>query len=78
MQRKLLILDLDHTLIYPSETEFAEAEFIIGPTYDRTWVRRRPHLEQFLNYANQHYDLAVWSASDANYVHTVSHHSRAY
>jgi phosphoserine phosphatase len=36
MQRKLLILDLDHTLIYPSETEFAEAEFIIGPTYDRT------------------------------------------
>lgn len=70
MDRKLLVLDLDYTLVYPSDREISDADFTItvGETY---WIKKRPYLEQFLVEAAQYYDLAVWSASDAAYVHAI-------
>ncbi|CAM9800948.1 unnamed protein product, partial [Chrysoparadoxa australica] len=48
-QKKLLVLDLDHTLLDFSRHE-AAAE---------AW--RRPHLDTFLARVYPHYDIAIWS-----------------
>ena len=73
MERKLLVLDLDldHTFIYPSDTPLTSYDFTItvrGATY---WIKRRPHLDQFLNEADDNYDLMLWSASESEYVHKI-------
>jgi TFIIF-interacting CTD phosphatase-like protein len=63
--RKLLILDLDETLIYATETPLAErdADFRVG----RYHVYRRPHLTSFLDASLTRFEVAVWTASSPNY-----------
>jgi TFIIF-interacting CTD phosphatase-like protein len=38
---------------------------------DRYWVRKRPGLDAFLKSCDQHFQLAVWSASSAAYVRII-------
>lgn len=65
LQKPLLILDLDETLLHASEKDLSsECDF----TFDRFWVYRRPFLEEFLVEASLHYDLAVWSSASDDYV----------
>ena len=64
----LLILDLDETLIFASEERLErDAEF----RADRYHVYRRPHLTEFLILCHQQFQIAVWSASGANYLAAV-------
>lgn len=64
IDRKLLILDLDETLIYGTETPLArEADFLVEPYY----IYRRPHLEQFLNTCLNWFDVAIWTSSTKDY-----------
>lgn len=64
IDRKLLILDLDETLIYGTETPLArEADFFVEPYY----IYRRPHLKQFLNTCLDWFDIAVWTSSSNDY-----------
>lgn len=66
--RTLLILDLDETLIYATETPLERpADFQV---YDYH-VYRRPHLEDFLRECARHFDLAVWSSASDLYVQAV-------
>lgn len=54
-RKKLLVLDLDHTLI-----DFTpRAEKV--PLYRRI----RPYLNEFLTVADQYYDIVIWSATSA-------------
>jgi RNA polymerase II subunit A small phosphatase-like protein len=69
--RKLLILDLDETLIHASEQALdRDPDFQIGPYF----VYRRPHLDEFIRRASEHFELAVWTSSGAVYAHQVVQH----
>lgn len=61
----LLILDLDETLIYASETALERpADFEVYGYH----VYRRPHLDEFLESVQRDFDLAVWSSASDEYV----------
>lgn len=72
---KLLVLDLDETLIYSelvSEiTETRADQFHIRVGRDLLRVSKRPNLDEFLTWCFHNYVVAVWSASDRAYVETV-------
>lgn len=61
---KLLILDLDETLIYAAETPLERrADFRVG----RFQIYKRPHLEAFLTACFSWFDVAVWTSASPGY-----------
>ena len=66
--RKLLVLDLDETLIHARETPLAHAEDFRALDY---FVYRRPQLTPFLDAVAQHFDLGVWTSSGHVYAQAV-------
>jgi RNA polymerase II subunit A small phosphatase-like protein len=71
MNRLLLILDLDETLIFATETALERArDFRVGPYH----VYRRPRLDEFLQVCATHFDLAVWTSASADYAKEVIAH----
>ncbi|MBS1797294.1 MAG: HAD family hydrolase [Acidobacteria bacterium] len=63
-QRKLLILDLDETLIHAAEEPLGgEPDFMIGPYF----VYRRPFLDEFLEFCFENFEVAVWTSSTLVY-----------
>lgn len=66
----LLILDIDETLVFGTESPLPnrEPDFIAG-TYA---IYRRPHLDAFLNAIGQNFDLAIWSSASASYVREIA------
>lgn len=65
-QRKLLVLDLDETLIHTSYSPIVGAELKARRGY--FYLYERPFVKDFLNRCSIEYDLAIWSASKADYV----------
>ena len=65
---KLLILDLDETLLYGSEQPLnREPDFVAGP-YS---IYKRPGVEAFLQEMSSIFELAVWTASTPSYAKEV-------
>lgn len=65
---KLLILDLDETLIYSSETPLPyESDFQIGDYF----VYKRPGLAEFLKTCSGWFELGVWTSSSTDYANEV-------
>ncbi|MBV6624580.1 MAG: HAD family hydrolase [Rivularia sp. (in: Bacteria)] len=65
---KLLILDIDETLIYSSETQLERTpDFKL----DEYFVYIRPGLEEFISNCSKLFYLAVWTASGSDYAHEV-------
>lgn len=68
MERPLLVLDLDETIVWaaeeqpPSGFDFKAFEY---------FVTKRPHLDTFLQAVRKCYDLAVWSSSGDSYANRV-------
>jgi TFIIF-interacting CTD phosphatase-like protein len=63
-KEKLLILDLDETLIHASENLLGRsADFEVG----RFYVYKRPHVDQFLETCLSWFDVAVWTSSSPVY-----------
>lgn len=61
---KLLVLDLDETLIHATEGMLdREPDFEVGP-YS---VYKRPGLSKFLSVVYEHFQLAVWTSSTRQY-----------
>ena len=68
-QRKLLVLDLDETLLYATNQRLSTPEaFKVGPHY----AYLRPHLRPFLEFCAARFDVAVWTASSADYANAVA------
>lgn len=68
---KLLILDLDETLIHATkEPVLLNWDFEIEPYK----VINRPFLKEFLNQIKKHYRIAVWSSASDDYVKKVVDH----
>lgn len=73
--KPLLILDLDETLIH---SESMRDELALNQNYEydfkfknfgRTfyYTNKRPYLEQFLEYAYENFDVAIWTAAGEDY-----------
>ena len=75
---KLLVLDLDETLIHFSSDE-NKAKYLqhqalyVSPTKKEIILRFnvRPHIEEFLQSMSQHYEICVFTASDMTYAKTM-------
>jgi RNA polymerase II subunit A small phosphatase-like protein len=68
LDRILLILDLDETLIHSTEGTLGhEHDFAVGPYV----AYRRPHLAEFLVHCSTCFRLAVWSSASDDYVRDV-------
>ena len=62
--RKLLILDLDETLVHATREPWsAQYDFRAADYY----VFRRPHLAEFLSFCFERFDVAVWTSSTRSY-----------
>ena len=63
-ERKLLVLDLDETLIHAAELQLAhEEDFRVGHYY----VYLRPYVEEFVSFALSTFRVGVWTASGEIY-----------
>lgn len=69
INRPLLILDLDETLIFAT-TE--EKDFKCNFMVFEYFVHLRPYLKQFLENARVRYDIAIWSAGTPDYVNNIA------
>lgn len=68
MTDKLLILDLDETLIHSVETPFEhQADFCFGKFY----TYKRPYLREFLEFCFEHFEVAVWTSSTTAYAEEI-------
>jgi carboxy-terminal domain RNA polymerase II polypeptide A small phosphatase len=69
---KLLVLDLDETLIYATydSTELLDIapDFWVGPSIR---VFKRPGVHEFLDYALNNFRVSVWTAAGGDYALTV-------
>ncbi|CAL1152578.1 unnamed protein product [Cladocopium goreaui] len=61
--KKLLVLDIDHTIYDPSEYGGNKGS-TVKQVSDETMTRCRPRLHEFLVEVCRDFDLMVWSASD--------------
>lgn len=68
MTKKLLILDLDETLIHATKEV---SEFPFHFKYHDYYVYTRPYLTQFLLNLSEIYKLAIWSSADDIYVREI-------
>lgn len=68
LPRKLLILDLDETLIYADETPLSRPPDAESGPYA---VYLRPGLADFVDTVFEHFDVAVWTSSNALYADSV-------
>lgn len=70
-QRKLLILDLDETLLFATEEPLrVQEDFIVGQYH----VYLRPHVKRFLHFCFSNFEVAVWTSSTADYAIEISKH----
>lgn len=68
MEPLLLVLDLDETLVYATETPMPNPpDFRLSAYY----IYRRPHLDSFLAQTLSLYRVAIWTASGAAYADEV-------
>ena len=76
--RGLLILDLDETLIHSEEfprtqPSIKEFDFKVGLEGEDHWymTKKRPFLNEFIEFAFDNFDVGVWTASTEDYASTV-------
>lgn len=68
MNKPLLILDLDETLVFATEnTDDQNYSFLCGHFF----VFTRPHLQEFLDSMELIFDFAVWTSSGESYMECV-------
>lgn len=68
MNKKLLILDIDETLLFASEKQLDQSHDFLAEHY---FVYKRPYLDDFLEFAFSNFKVAIWTSSNelyANYV----------
>ena len=64
MNRHLLILDIDETLLFATEKPLAHLpDYVVGP-YS---VYKRPYVDDFLQAVAGVFDLAIWTSSGEDY-----------
>lgn len=71
MKDKLIILDLDETLIFSSLEKLSiKEDFWVGNYF----VYKRPGLDVFLNFIRDNFQIAVWTSSTFDYAESIVNH----
>lgn len=69
--KKTLVLDLDETLVHSTFSQVLDPDYIIPVEIDGilvdVYVRKRPGLESFLQYACQRFEVVIFTASLSKY-----------
>lgn len=65
---KLLILDLDETLIHATRNKLDIQEDF---QFDKYLVHKRPFLDEFLVGIAKHFKIGIWSSASDNYVNEI-------
>lgn len=68
MTDKLVILDLDETLIHATTNKLSVPEDFI---YEKYFIYKRPFLIDFLTKLSKDYKIGVWSSADDSYVQSI-------
>lgn len=68
MNRPLLILDLDETLIWATDSDPGRQGDFRVAGYS---VTKRPFLNEFLDYAFEDFDIAVWTSATGRYARPI-------
>jgi carboxy-terminal domain RNA polymerase II polypeptide A small phosphatase len=68
-EKKLLVFDLDETLIHARHQRLPIKEDF---KYDEYYVYKRPYLDDFLLECSQNYSLAIWSSAENDYVKNIA------
>jgi carboxy-terminal domain RNA polymerase II polypeptide A small phosphatase len=65
---KLIVFDLDETLIHASENELTlPCDF----KFDTYFVYQRPYLQKLLLDISKHFSIGIWSSADDDYVNRI-------
>lgn len=68
MKSKLLILDIDETLIYASPSPLErQHDFVVGNYF----VYTRPYLRDFLRFCFQNFNVGIWTSSTELYAEKI-------
>ena len=68
MIKKLLLLDIDETLVYSTENALERScDFQV----EQYFVYVRPYLDKFLNIGSENYDIAIWTSSSELYAEAI-------
>ncbi len=68
LEKKLLILDLDETLIYATQEKLGrEADFTVGQYF----VYQRPFLNEFIDFCFEHFEVTVWTTATRSYAEEI-------
>lgn len=70
MSKKLIVLDLDHTLIHTMERKFGDEEYDFSFEIDNEiyYTIKRPNLDVFLYYVFENFRVGFWSAAQPVYI----------
>jgi RNA polymerase II subunit A small phosphatase-like protein len=76
--KPLLILDIDETLIhtdsvpleYEKQLDF-DFKFKGNSSKSLYYTKKRPYLDEFLNYAFENFDVAIWTAAGDEYAEEI-------
>ncbi|MAZ66240.1 MAG: hypothetical protein CMF25_03950 [Kangiellaceae bacterium] len=68
MAKKLLILDLDETLIHAVEAPLERPHDFETELY---YVYKRPYVHEFLEFAKDLFEVAVWTSAGSDFAQTV-------
>jgi len=66
--RPLLILDIDQTLLFASTTPLAKP---YDYQAERTWIYKRPHVDDFLHFCTAHFQIGIWTSARASYAEEI-------
>lgn len=74
-ERPLIVLDLDETLIHSSLVELLDLKhsIVISDSYYNIsyFVYKRPHVDEFLNFCLDRFDVGIWTAAREIYAKIV-------
>lgn len=81
-KRPILVLDLDETLINSEEVKYFNQKKYSAKMRDFKWkkmdndfyVFERPHLQVFLDFAFENFEVSVWTAASKNYALWILEH----
>ena len=67
-EEKLIILDIDETLLHAATSPLG-----IGVDHKtaRTFIYKRPHVDEFLNFCGKHFRVAVWTTASAAFAEEI-------
>ena len=65
---RLLVLDIDQTLVHGTEAPLArEADFCVGPYF----IYKRPGVDEFMSSCLEWFEVGIWTASALDYAESV-------